>query len=217
MKTIADLRDQVREWSERDDISDSQLDEFIMLVEQEYKDDLYLPPNEKIVVLTTDANGRIAIPTDYLKTKHMTVTTSEGYLKPLYRKPNEFVVVGSSISDGQGAAYFERSGNYFLFAPNPGEGVEITLTYYSLIPSLIDIELVDSTAVNFVMSVMPTIYLFGTLMFLHMFTYNEDRANYYSTLYERAKQDLMGMQEDAEMSGSSLHVVPTLCDEGSIW
>jgi hypothetical protein len=217
MNTLADLRGQVKLWSEREDISDDQLDEFIKLTEQEYKDDLYLPPNETIVTLTTDANGRIAIPVDYLKTKHMTVIDSSGYLKPLYRKPNEFVRVGSSFSDAGQTSYFERSGRYFIFAPDPGEGTDVNITYYSLIPSLIDIEEASPGDINFVMSVMPTIYLFGTLMFLHMYTYNEDRANYYANLYERAKQDLIGMQEDAEMSGSSLHVVATMSDDGSVW
>lgn len=217
MNTLAELRDQVRLWSERDDIPDSQLDHFINLTEQEYKDDLYLPPNEKIVVLTTDADGRVAIPSDYLKAKHVTVVTSEGNVKPLYRKPNEFVTAAGSLTSTSQTSYFERRGNFFIFAPAAGVGTEITLTYYALIPSLIDAATVDVDAINFVMGVMPTIYLFGALMFLHMYTFNEERANYYAALYERAKQDLIGMQEDAEMSGSSLHVVPTMSDEGSTW
>lgn len=217
MNTIAELREQVKFWSERDDISDAQINQFIKLVESEYKDDLYLPPNEKIVLLTTDANGELIIPSDYLKTKHMKVKDANGNWKVLYRKPNEFVTVGSSIASTDSPAFFERSGNKFIFAPAAGEGTEIYLTYYCLIPSLLDIEVVDPESINFVMAVMPTIYLFGTLMFLYMYTFNEERANYNTNLYTIAKQDLIGMQNDAEMSGSSLHVVPTICDDGSYW
>jgi len=217
MNTIAELREQIGFWSEREDLDDTQLNHFINLVEQNFKQDLFLPPNETIVTLTTDVDGKIAIPNDYLKTKHMYVLDINGDKKPLYRKPNEFVVAGSDLESTTGIAYFERSGVNFIFAPAAGEGTDVVLTYYNVIPSLIDIELIDADGVNFVMQVMPTIYLFGALMFLHMYTFNEERANYYATLYQAAKDDLIGMQEEAEMSGSSLHVVPTLSDDGSIW
>lgn len=213
MKNLADLKSQVREWSERHDLSDTQLDEFIILVEQDYKQDFYLPPNERIVTLTTDVNGEVGIPTDYLKTKHMRVTTTEGYEKPLYRKPNEAVVIAGNFT-GPNLSYFERHGDHFIFAPAAGEGTDVELTYYALIPSMIDTAAVDPNQVNFVFATMPTVYLFGTLMFLHQFTFNEDRAAYYERLFTQAKQDLIGMQEDAEMSGSSLHVVPTMSDCG---
>jgi hypothetical protein len=217
MKTIAELRTQIGLWSEREDIPDTQIDHFINLCEQEYKDDLYLPPNEKLEILTTKADGSITIPQDYLKTKHMYILDTDGNKRPLYRKPNELVVTLGSFGATNGISYFERSGSDFIFAPDPGEGVDVYVTYYGLIPSLLDIEQVDPDKINFVMSVMPTIYLFGALMFLHMYTYNEERANYYAKLYDRAKKDLIGMQADAEMSGSSLHVVPTLSDDGSTW
>lgn len=217
MRTLTELRNQVRLWSEREDIADSQLDHFINLCEHEYKDDLYLPPNEKQVVMVTDVDGKAAIPADYLKAKHMYVLDADGNKKVLYRKPNEFVVTGSSLETTGATSYFERSGSNFIFAPAAGEGTDIYLTYYGLIPSLLDIEEAVTGEVNFIMAVMPTIYLFGSLMFLYMFTFNEERANYYAGLYERAKQDLIGMQADAEMSGSSLHVVPTMTDDGSLW
>jgi hypothetical protein len=217
MNTTAELREQIQFWSERTDISDDQIDNFIMLVEQNYKQDFFLPPNETIVTLTTDVNGEIAIPSDYLKMKSCYVLDVNGNKKPIYRKPNEFVVVGSDLTSVGTVSYFERSGSSFIFAPSAGEGVDITMTYYSIIPSLLDIETVNANAINFVMSVMPTVYLFGALMFLHMYTFNEERANYYATLYQTAKDDLVGMQSEAEMSGSSLHVVPTLSDDGSTW
>lgn len=217
MKTINELRDQIKLWSEREDIPNTQIDHFITLCEQEFKDDLYLPPNEKQIIATTDVNGRVGIPADYLKTKSMYVIDSNGNRKPIYRKPNEYVVAAGSVGSGNTISWFERQGGYFIFAPEPGEGVDVYITYYNLIPSLLDIEQTDPEGINFVLSVMPTIYLFGSLMFLHMYTFNEERANYYATLYDRAKQDLIGMQADAEMSGSSLHVVPALSDDGSTW
>lgn len=214
MKNLADLKTQIREWSERNDISDAQLDEFIIMVENDYKQDFYLPFNEKIVELTTDGNGEIGIPTDYLKTKHMKVVDTNGNDKPLYRKPNEAVVIGGSLNTAGSISYFERSGNHFIFAPAAGEGTKVTVTYFNLIPSLVDAAATDPNTVNAVFQVMPTVYLFGALMFLHMYTFNEERASFYTQMYAQAKEDLIGMQRDAEMSGSSLHVVPTMGDAG---
>ena len=204
-------------WSEREDIPDSQLEHFINMTEQEFKSDLFLPPNEKVIVATTDANGKIGIPSDYLKLKHMKVLDTEGNWRPLYRKPNELVVAYGTVESADSISYFERSGGYFIFAPEAGEGIEVTMTYYHLIPSLLDIAAVDTDQINYVLAVMPTIYLFGALMFLFMYTFNEERAAYYRDIYNTAKQDLIDMQAAAEMSGSSLHVVPTMSDEGSIW
>lgn len=218
MDTLTTLRTEIKNWSEREDISDTQINSFINLVEQNYKQDFYLPPNEITVTLTTNSDGRVLIPTDYLKAKHMHTLDSNGNRKVLYRKPNEFVAELSSITDPNGTAYFEREeAQWFVFAPSAGEGTEVTLTYYALIPSLIDTEATSPGAINFVLAVMPTVYLFGALMFLHMFTFNEERANYYANLYQQAKDDLVNMQKEAEMSGSSLHVVPTLSDSGSLW
>lgn len=217
MDSLAELRTEIRLWSERNDLSDDQVDRFINLVEQNFKKDFFLPPNEKIVMLTTDAEGKINIPYDYLKTKHMYVLDSDGKKKVLYRKPNDFVTTASDITDSGSLAYFERSGGSYIFAPYAGEGVDVYITYYSLIPSLLDIEVVEPGAINFVLAIMPTVYLFGALMFLNMFIMNEQRANYYGNLYDIAKSDLIAMQEQAEMSGSSLHVVPTLSDDGRLW
>ena len=218
MQTLTELRTEIKNWSERQDISDGQIDNFINLVEQNYKKDFYLPPNEIKVTLTTDSTGRCLIPTDYLKAKHMHTTDANGNRKVVYRKPNEFVTELSSIQATNGTAYFEREeGQWFVFAPAAGEGVEFELTYYSLIPSLLDIEDTAPGSINFVLAVMPTVYLFGALTFLHMFTFNEERATYYGNLYQLAKDDLIDMQADAEMSGSSLHVVATLSDDGSVW
>lgn len=217
MHNLASLKEQIYVWSEREDISDAQLDTFINLTEQNFKKDFHLPPNEKIVTLTCNQDGRIAIPSDYLATKHMKIVDSDGVDRPLYRKPNELVVTYGSMESSNSTTYFERSGSYFIFAPKASEGQEVTLTYYHLIPSLLDIAVVDPDQVNYVLAVMPTVYLFGSLMFLFMYTFNEERAAYYRELYNTAKEDLIEMQRVAEMSGSSLHVVPTMTDDGSTW
>lgn len=217
MHNLASLKEQIYLWSEREDLPDAQLDSFINLTEQNFKQDFFLPPNERIETLTCNANGQIPIPSDYLQMKHMKVVDSNGYDRPIYRKPNDLVVAYGSVDSADSLSYFERSGSYFIFAPKAAEGQEVTMTYYHLIPSLLDIAVVDPDQVNYVLAVMPTVYLFGALMFLFMYTFNEERAAYYRELYNTAKQDLIDMQRVAEMSGSSLHVVPTLSDNGSTW
>lgn len=217
MENLAALKEQIVMWSEREDISDAQLDHFINLTEQEYKSEIFLPPNEKIITATTDATGCIDVPADYLKTKHMKILDTNGNWRPIYRKPNELVVAYGNVESANSISYFERSGSTFIFAPQAGEGVEVTLTYYHIIPSLLDTAAANADQINYILAVMPTIYLFGALAHLFMYTFNEERAAYYQKMYEGAKRDLIEMQEAAEMSGSSLHVVPTMTDNGSIW
>lgn len=217
MQNLAELRDQIKMWSERDDIDDTQLNHFIFLTEQDYKQDFFLPANEIKTTLLTDSEGEAVIPFDYLKAKHLKVLDTQGNLKPVLRKPNEAVTLGGNFQDVGVPAYFERDYGSFIFAPNIGQDVEIFLTYYAVIPSLIELESVDPNQINFVLAVMPTVYLFGALMFLHQYTFNEERASYYERLYNQAKVNLIEMQAEAEMSGSTLSVLPSMTDNGAIF
>lgn len=212
MNTVGELFTEIRNWSERQDISDEQLRSFIGMVEDDFRAEFYLPFNEVSVSLTTDANGEITIPTDFLKVKHMR-TTYQGKEYAIYRKPNDVVVAGGSWEGIDNVLYFERKLNKFIFAPNLGADQTIELVYYNIITSIVANTTSDS-AFNSIMETMPSIYLFGCLKMLFEFTFNEERAQYYERKYEKAKLDLIEMQEKAEMAGSRLSVFPAMGDGG---
>lgn len=207
MKVLSELRDQIRSWSEREDMSDAQIDNFVYLVEQDYKEEFFSPANEVEVILTVDAEGRIEIPFDYIRGKHMYLLDGAGGRTKINRKPHDVVTYGGEEFEAGSPIYFERRTGYFIFSPKPAEGSQISLIYYRIIPSLTQLE---SNQTNAILEVAPTVYLFGCLQLLHEYTFNEERASYYEKKYTQAKNDYVKLQDREEMSGSSLSVFPAL-------
>lgn len=205
---LENLIEEIRLWSERRDLTDDQIRSFVGMLEDDYRAEFYFPSNERQVELTTDVNGEVDIPVDLIKVKRMTALDTNGEQYTIYRKPNDVVVGGADWQGEESILYFERRLNKFIFAPNLGEGATVTLIYYRIIPSLVADNSLATT--NTVLEIMPSVYLFGGLMMVHRFNYNEERAAYYERLYQSAKNDLVEMQEKAEMAGSRLAVFPTL-------
>tara|TARA_R110002153_G_scaffold116968_2_gene260945 strand:+ start:8311 stop:8940 length:630 start_codon:yes stop_codon:yes gene_type:complete len=203
----AGLRAEVKEWAERPDFTDSRIDSFIDMVEDDYRGDFYVPSNERIMTYTTDANGRISIPLDFLKVKFMEGTNTEGRAITIYRKSHDTTVNRNSIM-GEFPVMFERRGTEFIFSPNVGTGYSVTLTYYGLFPELTD------SATNPVFDIMANVYLFGCLHYLHMYVHDEERAAYFGQKHQNAKASFVEVQEKAEMAGSPMAVFPALNDGG---
>ena len=211
MNSISELFTEVKLWSERTDISDEQLRSFTGMVEDDFKGEFYLPINEVEVDLVTDASSEIDIPTDFLMVKRITSVGVDGNEYIIFRKPNDIAISNKyNPSSGPDAIMFERRLSKLFFAPSPGLGMDIKLTYYSLIPSLVSTT--SLVATNPVLEILPAVYLFGVLMMVHRWTYNEERADYYERLYEKAKKDFVQIQEKAEMAGSRLAVYPSISE-----
>jgi hypothetical protein len=205
---VSNLYEEVKLWSERRDITDDQIRSFIGMVEDDFKGEFLLPSNERVKTLTTDVNGEILIPADFLAVKHMR-STYQGKPYTIYRKPNDVVVAGKSWEGVDNILFFERRDDKWLFAPDLGDGQDVEVTYYHIIPSLVA-NTTSPDATNSVLEIMPSVYLFGCLKMLHEFVFNEERAQYYERKYEQAKKDLIEMQTKMEFSGSALSVFPTL-------
>ena len=211
MNSISELFTEVKLWSERTDISDEQLRSFTGMVEDDFKGEFYLPINEVEVDLVTDANSEVDIPADFLMVKRITSIDANGNEYTIYRSPNDMVVASKPNSIGDpDACLFERRLSKFFFAPSPGLGMDIKLTYYGLITSLV--ATTSTIATNAVLEILPAVYLFGVLMMVHRWAYNEERADYYERLYEKAKKDFVQIQEKAEMAGSRLAVYPSMTE-----
>jgi len=211
LQNLVDLRDEIKNWSERNDLSDSQIDSFVLMVENDFKDEFYFPANEYMATQVVDANGEVGIPSDYLKAKHLIADNVNGKERVIYRKPFDVVVHGEDWITSQ-TLYFDRRGFNFIFAPDAPVGTNINIIYWGVIPSLLDTE----DGQNFIINIMPTVYLFGALKHVHEFTFNEERAAFYDRKYQEAKANVISIQRQAEESGSTLSVFPYMSDNGYI-
>ncbi len=147
-----ELKTAVADWLNRDDIDDARLREFVQIAENRIFHVLRIPPMEKYANITTDTQGRVAIPGDFLEAKDVLfdgkpldrLTTTEFYA----RQPTQ----GTPVA-------FSRETIYLRLWPTPGPGVAgMSVIYYAL-PTALS----DSNATNPVFAMAPEMYLYGAL------------------------------------------------------
>lgn len=151
--TYDELRASIADWINRDDIADARLREFVQIAENRIFHVLRIPPMETFANLTTDSEGRVTIPGDFLEARDVIF---DG--KPLERiSSTEFF----SLAPTQGVPVsFAREAVYLRLWPTPGPGVTgMSMIYYALPEALS-----TSNQTNPVFAMAPELYLYGALV-----------------------------------------------------
>lgn len=153
ISTYNELKTAVADWLNRDDITDARISEFIQIAENRIFHVLRIPPMEKYANLTTDTEGKVTLPGDFLEAKDVTFNG-----KPLERiSTTEFY----SREAAQGTPIaFMRETVYLRLWPIPGPAVTgLRMTYYYL-PT----PLATNNQTNAVFAMAPELYLYGALV-----------------------------------------------------
>ena len=175
---------------------------FISIVESVFSTTLRTPSNETNLTYTTNSDGQLLIPEDYLEAKFLKVQTDQGN------------VILNRVSEEQGTAIevnngnikyptgFYRLGNVFQVVPSVGS-CTVSLQYYTVVNGL-----TDSTDTNFVLRMYPQVYVYGLMQEISSFLKDEDRANYWGKRFTTAVARLQSIEDKAALSGSTLQVSP---------
>ena len=150
--TYSELKIAVADWLNRDDLSDARITDFIQMAENRIFHVLRIPPMEKYASITTDSDGKVAVPGDFLEAKDVIFND-----KALDRiSTTEFY----SRSQAQGTPIsFCRETAYIRLWPIPGAVSGTKLIYYAL-PT----PLSGTNATNPVFAMTPELYLYGALV-----------------------------------------------------
>ena len=153
INTYTELKAAIADWLNRDDLSDARLGDFVQLAESRIYHELRIPPMEKYANLTTDSEGRVTIPGDYLEAKDVFFND-----KTLARiSLSEYF----SHTPTEGTpAFFARETTYLRLWPIPGPAVTGLKMIYYAEPA----RLSNSVATNPVFDMAPEIYLYGALV-----------------------------------------------------
>lgn len=143
----ATLEAAVASWLHRTDLT-TQIPDFISLAETKLNRILRIRAMETITTGTVSAT--IALPTDFLEVKAMTVTTGGTTYALKYVTPNE-VTATSGI-----ATSYSLIGDSIYFNP-VGSGETYNLLYYKRFPAL-------SLGANWLITNAPDVYLFAALL-----------------------------------------------------
>jgi hypothetical protein len=193
----AGIRTQVLALLNRNDATNSIVDTFIDQAVARIQRTLRIPPMEKVLITTTNADlpNTIALPEDFLGMKHLYATD----------RVLEFVDVGTFISKpnsvGTPSMYTRIQGSLQV-KPIPGPATDITMIYYGEIP-----DLVNDTDENFLTAIAPDLLVYGALTFASDF-YVDERKQIFEDRFGAIYNEIEEQARMTEMDQSSMRIQP---------
>ena len=198
IQTLVDLRVRLKDWSNRKDLADTLLTDFINVAQARANRLLDIPPFDKVGSKTLDANSRVVVPKDFIEAKVFSIVIGNITIE-LERKNPAFVLKDKSVSIYP--TYFTRIGGEFLISPAMPEGTEVSLYYTAaLTPLALD------TDSNWLVTDAPEVLLYGALSELSLYTKNLEEASLWEGKFQSAMVELQNMNDTAEWSGSSIAI-----------
>lgn len=196
--TYADLQASVAAWMNRTDLT-ATIPDFVAIAEARMNDDLRLRAMLTAASLSTVANVQtVALPADWLEFKALSISG-----EPLEYKPADRIRADADSGTAEPSHYAIEGAN-LLLGSTPGSVYSIDTQYYAKIPAL-------ASAVggaNWLLTKYPNIYLYGALVSACQFTMNDERANYWGSLYTQACAIAKASDNTAVFSGSPLRIRP---------
>jgi hypothetical protein len=189
----SELKTAVADWLNRDDISEARITDFIQIAESRIFHELRIPPMEKYATITTDSEGRVALPGDFLEAKDVIFND-----KALERMT---VTDYYSREAAQGTPYyFTRETIYLRLWPVPGPGVTGLKMIYYYEPE----DLSDTNPTNPVFSMAPELYLYGALVAAGTYLGSPvEKITLWSQSFNDTMSRLMNHAKVAETAGAT--------------
>ena len=191
------IRNSIKQWSQRKNIPDDVLDDFIEISLSKSNRALRIPPLETVAPIPVDANGILAIPNNYIEVKELSVPL-RGINYPLERKAIHEVDVKNTESGSP--CFFARQGNTFQISPwNLGDEELAYLYYWFALPPLI-----EDTDTNWFTLYSPDTLLYGALSELSDYTRDSEGTQLWTGKWTESINILQAVEDGAEWAGSTL-------------
>lgn len=193
ISTYAELKDAVKDFMNRSDMTTAQVENFISLCEADIRNDVRVRAMEASTAVTVAAITMPA-PTLMLEARELTINDFMYEMVPLE-------VFTAHQRAGKPSRVFTQKGQNF-FVNKTGTAV-VNLTYIEAPAAL-----TTSTATNYILSYAPDVYLYGSCA--HAAQYYQDPANLerFKTLYLGGVKRLNDREARAKFSGSPLAIYP---------
>ena len=146
----------------------------------------------------TISSGVIALPTSYIELKFAYVNRDT--VQHLKRREARFIYEKYPTRSGMGEPrYIAREGSNFIFGPYPDSDYTITGIYYKNIGPV-------SSSAHALFIDNPDLYLFASLAESEPFLKNDKRIPVWEGKYNKIKDDVNGLAEREDFSGSDLQM-----------
>lgn len=202
--TYGDIAAEIRSWTNRKDLTDSQVSSFIYYAGNAANQILRVPPMEHTELLEVSEGGKLIIPFDYLELKSITAHWNSETSIPLERMAwDQFINFRNSGDISGQPRYFAQQGPYIFLGPAPAVGTKVTFHYYRSMPDISPIE-----NINWLSQMSPAAYLYGGLHFAYLFLMDEARSDYWKEKFQLEITRIQMLADRSAHMGSALTVRP---------
>lgn len=196
--TYSELKTALANWLHRSDLT-SRIPEFISLAEAEFKRRLRLRDMEIRATASTDGDGYLALPSDYLEMRNLRLNTDPKtdleYVTPQYMDS----VWGGSLQ-GKALVYTIVGDELRLAPKQSGNTVEMLYYGFSVLS--------DSNTTNFLLTNHPDVYLFGGLVHAGPYLGNDPRMSTWVQMFQSIMDSIVDEDGRAKHAGSVLQQRP---------
>jgi hypothetical protein len=198
ISNYSELKSAIADWLDRTDLTDS-IPDFITLAEARHKRDFKLRRMETRVTANTIADTEYyTLPDQYVAMRNIQLNT-DPKTSLEYLTPEQMDRIYAGSMKGKPRAY-SIIGDDIQLRPTPDSAYEIEILYFKHFAPLS-----DSAPTNEMLTNHPDAYLYGALVEAEPYLQNDKRLQTWSSLYDRAKQDIISSNERDRHSG----VAPT--------
>jgi hypothetical protein len=200
LNSYTDLVSAIADWLNREDLT--RIPEFVQMAESRLNKSLRVADMETTATAYL-VDGAVALPADFEEPRRIISMGTGAYqtaLQPL--SPSEAGDLYPSSRSGV-PIHYTISGGTLTTYPNGGTG-QVNMIYYAKLPTLL------AYGTNWLLTRAPDLYLYGSLMEAAPFMGDDQRLETWSTLFQKALQDLQGADQRSRYA-SSVCRVPGVC------
>lgn len=210
ISNYTELKDAVANWLARDDLT-SRVPEFITLAEAKFNRVLFHPRMEMRTTLTVNTllsdPEYLDLPTDFQTIRMVRLPDEVGKPRLQFLSQTQMDDYRYSTDNVTGTpVYFTIVGDQIELAPTPNEDLDIEVLYRANIPPL------ANNATNWLLTLAPDLYLYGSLLEAAPFNRNDARVALWGSAVATVLDQLNVLAERQSFdSGPTTVSLPGIC------
>jgi hypothetical protein len=204
ISTYTELLSAGANWLARDDLT-SRLPEFVTLSEAKLNRTLFVPQMETRSTTTCDTSDDepefISLPTDFQTMRRVRLSSVTGKPRLGFMSQtqlDDYRYSTDNVTDQP--VYFAIMGSEMELAPTPHQNYTLEMVYRKKIPAL------ASNSTNWLLTLAPDIYLYGTLLEAMPFIKDDERVSLWASAFSTVLDDLnsLGFKQSFDSGPSTI-------------
>jgi len=197
LSTYAELKASVADWLNRSDLT-SAITDFVSLAEAQMERDLRT--RQMIVRANATINTEYsALPDDYLEAKSFKLTGTNPISPLVFQTINAIDDLQVTYTSSGQPKYFCVIGGQIRVLPTPDTSYVSELIYYGKLSKLS-----TSNTTNWLLTLSPDVYLYGSLLQAAPYLQDDARIQVWAGLYQKGIDALNIADERGSMTGGAL-------------